>query len=359
MNQQNSPTRKSSRDLSAFADAARAAAEADGVKPQSINLPKFSAASPENIAQAISSPLVVSDLPRTPSSDNVIGEVFVVSTDLIDPNPQNSREGYLEDEIVTMMSELGRAGKQLQPVTLERSGDRYLCLDGYTRVQALRQMNKTTVDAIIIDPISPWERYKWSFRVNNVNRHTTDFDNGVRWRELIDNGITSQQQISAELGLNHSISMVSRVMSVTKFPKSIIDLIAQNKTRLSYSFYYPAYSAFADLQEKGDERAEEKIFTFLKGVLDGDISYRDALERLAVITSGSSNAGEAGDAEIDKTTTASAKPSVSPLLISGKKVGAIKEWNSGKIVLTLASLPESGRQEVKAAVDEILKRYAS
>lgn len=352
----NVPQRKSSRDLAAFAEAARAAAEADGVAPASVNLPKFSSASPENIAKALAptapaaSDTPVSGVRTTPDGD-VIGEVVVVKLDLVDPNPQNSREGYLEDEIVTMMSELGRAGKQLQPITLERSGDRFLCLDGYTRVQALRQMGKDVADAIVIDPISPWERYKWSFRVNNVNRHTTDYDNGVRWRELIDQGITTQQQITAELGLSHSTSVVSRVMSVTKFPERIREFVAQNKIRLTYNFYYSAYSSYAEMLENGIEDAEQKILSFLQSALDDDISYREMLERLDKLAKGEENKNDSSQPANQK------KPNVAPLMVGGKKVGALKEWASGKVVLTFANLPEAGREELKTSIEQILERY--
>lgn len=369
MNQSNNPPpRKSSRDLSEFAQAAAAAAAIDGV-----NLPSFTPATARNVAAAKAAPVpalpvvgenagstVEAPSPVVPAPNMGPGDELVTHVDLelIDPNPQNSRLGYMEFEIQDMMRDLRSAGRQLQPIILEpnpNSPGRFYCLDGYTRVQALRRMGERKGEAIVRQVGDPWVRYKISYYANNANRHTFDYDDGMRWKELISEGVVTQMRIASELGERFSMSNISRIMSVAKFPQAINAYIGDHKNKLSASFYYPAYQLYADcLQEgKSEDELERHLMKVFSEVVEQDLSVRDSEVRLKEVRKA---LFEPSSAAVDgHAPSAPQKQLVEhPMRIAGVKAGVFKDWGDGRLEVKIKKVAPEVREQLRKAIEEIL-----
>ncbi len=363
----NPPVRKSSRDLSEFAQAAAAAAAIDGV-----NLPSFTPATARNVAAAKSTPIAAPAVLTEPAplaeafsagaetAHLAPGDELVTHIDLglIDPNPQNSRLGYMEFEIQDMMRDLRSAGRQLQPIILEpnpNSLGRFYCLDGYTRVQALRRMGESKGEAIVRQVGDPWVRYKISYYANNANRHTFDYDDGMRWKELINEGVVTQMRIANELGERFSMSNISRIMSVAKFPDAINAYVGEHKNKLSASFYYPAYQLYADsLQEgKSAEELERHLMKVFTEVVEQDLSVRDSEARLKDVRKAlfePSSAPTDGQAP-----SAPQKQLVEhPMRIAGVKAGVFKDWGDGRLELKIKKVAPEVREKLRKAIEEVL-----
>lgn len=197
----------------------------------------------------------------------VAEEVRMVPLDLIDPNPQNSRSGYSTAEVEDMRKDLKLAGRQLSPLSLEEyiaaSGQkRFYCIDGFTRVQAMRIDGWTEAKATFTGTLTPLERYIRSLVANDATRHTTDFDHGIMWTKLIsEDGITRQQIIETVGDRRASPATLSKVLSIAKLPASVVKLIGENKFVVAHSKYYLLYQIYEAFKRKhGEERAEELVF---------------------------------------------------------------------------------------------------
>ena len=359
-------------DVEPFQQLQQAAAAADGVqsrRPPSLG--SFRSATPATVAasQTSSSPLpsvdggtptpaaehgkvgskdvVAEDKHKSDEAQPALGVEFEVDLDCLHVLPVNSRFDYSEQEVDDMLAAFLREGKQLKAIEItphESIPGHYYVLDGETRKRGLRKWGKSKGRAVIVDVQGPWEQYKASWYSNNGSRHTTDYDNGMRWRQMINDGHVTQPQISVTLGEKFSQTTVSRIMSINRFPEVCRDYIRDHKNKLSSGFYYIAHGLMKELEK--EERMAEQVLDVLKMAVEEDLSARVFEERVAKIISGRETTGQAG--------TPAAPKVVAPILFGGREVGSMREWvTQDRLDISMKKVPVDVRDKIKDAVRKI------
>ncbi len=353
-------------------------------------IPDFTAATPDAIfkrmqsmsamhTQSEAQPVVASSdaesgskpIQESTTGFAVVGQVLSVPLDLIDPNPQNSRSEYTTEEISNMVRELELAGKQLSNIKLEpheaNGGVRYYCIDGYTRVQAMRLLDYKVANAEITSVKTPLQRYTESLIANNATRHTTDYDNGMVWSQMLVQEQIERPKLIEAIG-DHRINpgSMSKILSIVKLPVSVRHLVRDHKHVVGYSYYYLIYQLHSDLKDVvGEERAEELVYETMQRVVTDPTYTVQRLEsdsyelRMKFISQ--SNGSDTGNKN-----SSSEAPSSGPkqsikdvpvdLMRKGRSVGKIVLPPKGGLKINLSSsLPENVVKQIYETVVQIIE----
>ena len=95
-----------------------------------------------------------------------------VDPDVIDPNPDNPRLIFREDEMNQLLASIQKVGIKV-PLTIYREGDRFVLIDGERRWRCARRLNLNSVPTIVQPRPAKLENLLTMFNIHNVR---TDWD---------------------------------------------------------------------------------------------------------------------------------------------------------------------------------------
>ena len=124
-----------------------------------------------------------------------------VPLDAIDPNPEQPRRVFDDDQLRTLADSI-RIHGVLQPVVVRRNGERFELVVGERRWRAARSAGLDSIPAVIVD-LDPQDRLEVAL-VENVQRHDLNpIELAVAFRALADSGST-QEEIGHRVGMDRS-----------------------------------------------------------------------------------------------------------------------------------------------------------
>ncbi len=109
--------------------------------------------------------------------------------------------------------------------------------DGGRRVRALKEANKDSVKAIVIDIPIGIESYKLGYDLNVQRDSQTVFDNAVVWRRFLeDKFFQSQKELAEHLGIDESTIAVA--LSIGKLPEAVMQEMVTRTDRFGSNMAY-------------------------------------------------------------------------------------------------------------------------
>ena len=131
-------------------------------------------------------------------------------------SPFNPRHFYLKASIAELAVNLAKQGQQqaIHVIPDYENPGTYFVSDGGRRVRALKEANKETVKAIVIDLPIGIESYKLGYDLNVQRDSQTVFDNAVVWKRFLEEKhFQSQRELAEHLGprrIDHRGRLVDR-----------------------------------------------------------------------------------------------------------------------------------------------------
>ncbi|MCW0134285.1 ParB/RepB/Spo0J family partition protein, partial [Burkholderia pseudomallei] len=122
-------------------------------------------------------------LASRPANRSAPDQMIVLSLSAIKHSPFNPRHFYLKSSIAELAVNLAKQGQQ-QAIHVIPDYDNpgtYFVSDGGRRVRALKEANKDSVKAIVIDVPIGIQSYKLGYDLNVQRDSQTVFDNAVVW----------------------------------------------------------------------------------------------------------------------------------------------------------------------------------
>ena len=186
-------------------------------------LPSAGAPAPQPVPQ--SAPSAVSDVP----SANPLAQKEL-SLDLIDPNPDQPRRVFAQEQLDTLAASI-RVHGVLQPVVVRPAGDRYELIVGERRWRASRLAGLDSIPVVIAD-IDTQDRLEVAL-IENVQRHDLNpVELAIAFRTLADTGAT-QEEIGRRVGLDRS--SVANHLRLLELPREMQEDLESHKLTMGHA----------------------------------------------------------------------------------------------------------------------------
>jgi ParB family transcriptional regulator, chromosome partitioning protein len=258
----------------------------------------------------------------------------------IKPSPFNPRHFYLKSSIAELAVNLAKQGQQ-QAIHVIPDYDNpgsYFVSDGGRRVRALKEANKETVKAIVIDLPIGIQSYKLGYDLNVQRDSQTVFDNAVVWKRFLDDRhFQSQKELAEHLGLDESTVAVA--LSIAKLPEPVMHEMVARPDRFGSNMAY-------QVGRYHTARGADATLRLINKILSDDLSTR----QVADIVKGRASAQE------------SVKPAGRQryaqrmeIKLDGVSVGDLKSYGDDRIELRLKGLSREKRDDILRQIEKMLK----
>lgn len=200
------------------------------------------------------------------------GQVIELPLKAIKPSPFNPRHFYLKSSIAELAVNLAKQGQQ-QAIHVIPDYDNpgsYFVSDGGRRVRALKEANKESVKAIVVDLPIGIQSYKLGYDLNVQRDSQTVFDNAIVWKRFLEEKyFQSQKELAEHLGLDESTVAVA--LSIGKLPEAVMQEMVARPDRFGSNMAYQVGRYHA-------ARGTDSTLRLINKILSDDLSTRQVAD---------------------------------------------------------------------------------
>lgn len=162
-----------------------------------------------------------------------------IRVDLIDPNPENPRLVFPQEEIDRLAESIDQAGILVPLVVYETDKGRFTLIDGERRFKCALLLGLKTVPAVVADPKSPRENLVEMFNIHLIREPWRDMPTAWALQKLIGemkkekaNGQVSDGELSRLTGLSRE--RLKRLRHALELPKEYQKYIHEGTIPLNW-----------------------------------------------------------------------------------------------------------------------------
>ncbi|MEI5999897.1 ParB/RepB/Spo0J family partition protein [Paraburkholderia bengalensis] len=271
------------------------------------------------------------------------GQIIELPLKAIKPSPFNPRYFYLKSSIAELAVNLAKQGQQ-QAIHVIPDYDNpgsYFVSDGGRRVRALKEANKETVKAIVIDLPIGIQSYKLGYDLNVQRDSQTVFDNAVVWRRFLDEKhFQSQRELAEHLGLDESTIAVA--LSIAKLPETVMQEMVARPDRFGSNMAY-------QVGRYHSARGTESTLRLINKILSDDLSTRQVADVVK---------GRATTQETAKPAGRQRYAQRLDIKLGGVSVGDLKSYGDDRLELKLRGLSRVKRDEILRQIEQMLSEQS-
>jgi len=270
----------------------------------------------------------------------VPGQVIDLPLKAIKASPFNPRHFYLKGSIAELAVNLAKQGQQqaIHVIPDHENPGTFFVSDGGRRVRALKEANKETVKAIVIDLPIGIESYKLGYDLNVQRDSQTVFDNAVVWRRFLDEGyFQSQRELAEHLGLDESTIAVA--LAIAKLPENVMHEMVARPDRFGSNMAY-------QISRFHTARGADATLRLINKIASDDLSTR----QVADIVKGRATAQES-----PKPAGRQRYAQRLEIKLEGIAVGDLKTYGDDRIELRLRGLSKEKRDDFRVQIEKMLK----
>jgi ParB family transcriptional regulator, chromosome partitioning protein len=267
------------------------------------------------------------------------GQVIELALKAIKPSPFNPRHFYLKSSIAELAVNLAKQGQQ-QAIHVIPDYDNpgtYFVSDGGRRVRALKEANKETVKAIVIDLPIGIQSYKLGYDLNVQRDSQTVFDNAVVWKRFLDDKhFQSQKELAEHLGLDESTVAVA--LSIAKLPEVVMQEMVARPDRFGSNMAY-------QVGRYHSARGVDSTLRLINKILSDDLSTRQVADIVK---------GRASTQESAKPAGRQRYAQRMEIKLDGVSVGDLKSYGDDRLELRLRGLSKEKRDDILRQIENML-----
>src|SRR5579862_3552322 len=200
------------------------------------------------------------------------GQVIELPLKSIKPSPFNPRHFYLKTSIAELAVNLAKQGQQqaIHVIPDYENPGTFFVSDGGRRVRALKEANKESVKAVVVDLPIGIQSYKLGYDLNVQRDSQTVFDNAVVWKRFLDDKyFQSQKELAEHLGLDESTVAVA--LSIGKLPETVMQEMVARPDRFGSNMAYQITRYHA-------ARGSEATLRLINKIASDDLSTRQVAD---------------------------------------------------------------------------------
>jgi ParB family transcriptional regulator, chromosome partitioning protein len=268
------------------------------------------------------------------------GQIIELPLKAIKPSPFNPRHFYLKSSIAELAVNLAKQGQQqaIHVIPDYAAPGSYYVSDGGRRVRALKEANKETVKAIVVDLPIGIQSYKLGYDLNVQRDSQTVFDNAIVWKRFIEEKFFhSQRELADHLGLDESTVAVA--LSIAKLPESIMQEMVARPDRFGSNMAY-------QVGRYHGARGTEATLRLINRILADDLSTRQVADIVKGRSSAQDSPRPAGRQRYAQRLE---------IKLDGVAVGDLKSYGEDRLELRLKGLSKDRRDEILHQIQQILQ----
>jgi ParB family chromosome partitioning protein len=268
------------------------------------------------------------------------GQVIELALKTIKPSPFNPRHFYVKSSIAELAVNLAKQGQQqaIHVIPDYENPGTYFVSDGGRRVRALKEANKESVKAIVIDLPIGIQSYKLGYDLNVQRDSQTVFDNAVVWRRFLDDRhFQSQKELAEHLGLDESTVAVA--LSIAKLPEPVMHEMVVRPDRFGSNMAY-------QVGRYHTARGADATLRLINKILSDDLSTRQVADIVKGRASTEESAKPAGRQRYAQRLE---------IKLGGVAVGDLKSYGDDRIELRLKGLTREKRDDILRQIEKMLK----
>jgi ParB family transcriptional regulator, chromosome partitioning protein len=270
----------------------------------------------------------------------VHGQVIDLPLKAIKPSPFNPRHFYLKASIAELAVNLAKQGQQqaIHVIPDHENPGTFFVSDGGRRVRALKEANKETVKAIVIDLPIGIESYKLGYDLNVQRDSQTVFDNAVVWKRFLDEShFQSQRELADHLGLDESTIAVA--LAIAKLPENVMHEMVARPDRFGSNMAY-------QVSRFHTARGADATLRLINKIASDDLSTRQVADIVK---------GRASAQETPKPAGRQRYAQRLEIKLDGIAVGDLKTYGDDRIELRLRGLSKDKRDEILQQIEKMLQ----
>jgi ParB family transcriptional regulator, chromosome partitioning protein len=267
------------------------------------------------------------------------GQVIELPLKTIKPSPFNPRYFYLKSSIAELAVNLAKQGQQqaIHVIPDYDNAGMYFVSDGGRRVRALKEANKESVKAIVIDLPIGIQSYKLGYDLNVQRDSQTVFDNAVVWKRFLEEKhFQSQKELAEHLGLDESTVAVA--LSIAKLPEVVMQEMVARPDRFGSNMAYQVGRYHA-------ARGAEATLRLINKILSDDLSTRQVADIVKGRTSAQETVKSAGRQRYAQRLE---------IKLEGVSVGDLKSYGDDRLELRLKGLSREKRDDILRQIENML-----
>jgi ParB family chromosome partitioning protein len=268
------------------------------------------------------------------------GQVIELPLKAIKPSPFNPRHFYLKSSIAELAVNLAKQGQQqaIHVIPDHENPGMFFVSDGGRRVRALKEANKETVKAVVVDLPIGIESYKLGYDLNVQRDSQTVFDNAVVWKRFLDEShFQSQRELADHLGLDESTIAVA--LSIAKLPENVMHEMVARPDRFGSNMAY-------QISRYHSARGEDATLRLINKIASDDLSTRQVADIVK---------GRASAQESPKPAGRQRYAQRLEIKMDGISVGDLKSYGDDRLELRLRGLSREKRDDILQQIEKMLK----
>ncbi|MFT4505701.1 ParB/RepB/Spo0J family partition protein [Caballeronia sp. 15711] len=270
----------------------------------------------------------------------VHGQVIELPLKAIKPSPFNPRHFYLKASIAELAVNLAKQGQQqaIHVIPDHDNPGTFFVSDGGRRVRALKEANKETVKAIVIDLPIGIESYKLGYDLNVQRDSQTVFDNAIVWKRFLDEKhFQSQRELADHLGLDESTIAVA--LAIAKLPENVMHEMVARPDRFGSNMAY-------QVSRFHTARGADATLRLINKIASDDLSTRQVADIVK---------GRATAQETPKPAGRQRYAQRLEIKLDGLSVGDLKTYGDDRLELRLRGLSKDKRDEILQQIEKMLQ----
>lgn len=159
-------------------------------------------------------------------TSNLSGEEFLeIDLDLIEPNSEQPRSNFSEDNLEELAQSI-RANGIIQPIIVRRKGGKFQIVAGERRWRASQKANLQKIPALVKNIAN--EKLLELALIENIQRQELNaIEEAKAYKNLIENLGLTQEMIAERVGKNRTV--ITTFLRLLKLPDSIQKLVENEK----------------------------------------------------------------------------------------------------------------------------------
>lgn len=175
---------------------------------------------------------LIPEYAETSGQGDAARQIVDLNVDEIEPNPYQARTEFDEERIDELMLSIQEQGV-IQPITVNRIGQRYQLIAGERRWRATKKAGIQQIPAIVREIESQQALMELSLIENIQRENLTPIEEAEAYRSLTDKCFLTQEEVARKVGKNRTT--VTNLLRLLQLPHEVQEFLRRSQLQMGHA----------------------------------------------------------------------------------------------------------------------------